>query len=227
MFSLVQKYSFSSYAYSIEYGRILDTLSAHEDAVSKIEIHSGNMLSTSWDNYAKLWKCTKTGFNKTPLWQHQTDDAIWCSNFDSTGNLGAIGTESGDIVVFDVRAKKPLFEFTGHMDSITDISFVGKNSQQIITCSKDKTVKQFTTSGQEIKTFQSKHNESIRCLATDGSSIVCGGDSGIVNMWGMDGNSLVDQDFVAGSAITSLTVVPDGSSLSVGTSDGDLLYFKC
>jgi WD40 repeat protein len=185
------------------------------------------MISTSWDNSVKLWKLTKDGFGKSPLWQHQSDDAVWCANFDSTGNLGVSGTESGDVVVFDVRSKKPLFEFTGHVDGITDVSFVGKNSQQIVTCSKDRSVKIFTTSGQEIRSISSKNNESLRCLSTDGYTVISGGDAGILNMWSMDdGNSICEQDYVCGSAITSLTVAQDGSGIAVGTSDGDLLYYK-
>jgi len=52
--------------YSLEFGRVLDTIVAHEDAVSAVCVRGDHMLSCSWDSSIKLWKNGVGGKYKQP-----------------------------------------------------------------------------------------------------------------------------------------------------------------
>jgi len=53
--------NFVRYLYSIDYGKVLDTLYAHDDAVSCIRLASDLLISGSWDSTVKIWKHSPTG----------------------------------------------------------------------------------------------------------------------------------------------------------------------
>ena len=46
------------YAYSVEYGRVLGSFTAHDDTVSCLQLlHSpSRLLTASWDGSVKLWR---------------------------------------------------------------------------------------------------------------------------------------------------------------------------
>ena len=45
------------YLYSIDYGRVLDTLMAHDDAVSALWLKDNLLITASWDSTVKVWLC--------------------------------------------------------------------------------------------------------------------------------------------------------------------------
>ena len=42
------------YVYNVDYGRILDTLSGHDDAVSSIRLRESTLVTASWDSTIKV-----------------------------------------------------------------------------------------------------------------------------------------------------------------------------
>jgi factor associated with neutral sphingomyelinase activation len=52
------------YLYSIDYGRIMDTLYAHDDAVSCIQLKNDTLATGSWDSTLKIWKYKSSGVSK-------------------------------------------------------------------------------------------------------------------------------------------------------------------
>ena len=42
------------YVYSIEYGRVLDTLAGHDDAVSSLQLKGTTLVTCSWDSTIKV-----------------------------------------------------------------------------------------------------------------------------------------------------------------------------
>jgi factor associated with neutral sphingomyelinase activation len=223
---IVSSWDNKIYAYSIEYGRILDTVSGHEDAVAKVSIHEDTLMSCSWDGGVKLWKCISTGFSKVPIMEfteHQTP--VQTCNFDATGNLAVSASEDGEIAVYDLRQRKLAHSFNGHFDAVRDVCFLGGDSRRIISCSKDQTIKIFEVNGSEVYSFNAK--ESLRCIVTDGDVIYSGGDSGMLKMWdAKDGAFLGEKDAHSGSAITCINLAPDGTSLITGAKNGCLNYYK-
>lgn len=67
------------YAYSLEYGRVLDTLTAHEDAVSAVCLRGDFLLSASWDSSVKLWRGALSGkFKHPPLAEFMEHEGEVC-----------------------------------------------------------------------------------------------------------------------------------------------------
>lgn len=223
---IVSSWDNNVYAYSVDYGRILDTIHGHEDAVSKISISGDVFMSSSWDSSVKFWKCIPSGFSKVPIMdfsEHQSPIHTCC--MDNSGTMAVSGAEDGDITVYDLRQKKQVCSFTGHMDSITDVCFLGNDSRRIVSCSKDQTIKLFEINGAESFSYAPK--EIVRCIASDGDMLYSGGDSGVLKMWNARDGSLVDtKDSHPGSSITCISFSGDLQSMATGAKDGSLSFYR-
>lgn len=77
---LLFNFSSPSYVYSLEYGRVLDTLVAHDDAVSAVCVRGDNMLTASWDSSVKLWRAPQGGkYKQPPVAEFLEHDSEVCS----------------------------------------------------------------------------------------------------------------------------------------------------
>lgn len=214
------------YLYSVDYGRVLDTLCGHEDAVSQLALHNTNLLSGSWDSTVKLWKVSHTGISGVPMASFvEHDTEVRCVTFENMqGNLAASGSKDGDVAIYDVRTGQTINTFTNHYDAIRDISFLDSNT--VITCSKDNSIKVCTLSGSVVHSFSSI--ESIHCLATDGYTVLTGGGdtNGLLQLWAINTGKLLRTVVVDDCApITSMALRDDGTVVT-GSKDGLVSVFK-
>lgn len=212
------------YTYSVEYGRVIDTVNAHDDAVTRLCFSSngcGYLLSSSWDATVKLWQCTPHGINAVPLANFADHEhAVESVQFDSSGNIFATGGAEGDLILYDVRAKKSICSIYGaHNDAITQIAFA--DSGTLISSSKDQYIKLSKINGAVISSFNAK--EPVNCFVSDGDMVITGGDSGLLKMWQVDTGDLFKTYPGHTAAITSLAVATHGQSLVSGAKDGEVI----
>ncbi|KAL9648972.1 hypothetical protein ABK040_008352 [Willaertia magna] len=212
------------YIYSIEYGKVLSVLQSHEDAISKVCFKENTLYSASWDSTVKLWKCNSgSDFNDTPFLTLQDHDSpVHSLSVDSTNTIVASGAEDGNVILYDVRQKKSIAEFFAHSDIVTDLSFI---DGQLITCSKDSTIKIFDMSGSEISKFKGQYT-SWRCLSTDGFELLTGGEDGKIYKWNVAEGNLTKVVQVHSSAMTCMNISQDGESIVCGSKSGELVYFE-
>ncbi|EFC42183.1 BEACH domain-containing protein [Naegleria gruberi] len=215
------------YVYSVEYGKVLDILEGHEDAVSKICISGDSLISSSWDSTVKVWKCSSDSVSTTPLATFQEHDSpVHSLNIDTSGNMIVSGSEDGVIIVIDVRQKKAVAEFSAHSDVVSDLCFCGEDSQRFISCSKDGSIKLFDISGSEIAQFNhSSVNQAWRCLSTDGFELLSGGEDGKLYKWNVADGSLASSLTAHASPMTTIGVSDDGESVVTGSKGGEVIYW--
>lgn len=58
---------FGSYVYSVDYGRVVDSALAHDDAISCMDLRDDILVSGSWDSTLKVWKVLPSGIDKSPI----------------------------------------------------------------------------------------------------------------------------------------------------------------
>jgi len=93
------------YLYSIDYGRILDTLNGHDDAVSNLKLCGDILVTSSWDSSVKVWKITNNSINKTPIAEFLDHDTeVKSVDIDRTATLIASGGTDGSIIIYDLKS---------------------------------------------------------------------------------------------------------------------------
>jgi factor associated with neutral sphingomyelinase activation len=213
------------YVYSNDYGKVLEVLKSHTDSVTRLSFMDDKLISSSHDTTVKLWKCYKNGeFAKQPIHDYDHDNEVNCLNFDSTGNLFVSGCKDGKIMVFDIRSNEIVNEFQTHSSEITDVSFLGTDSNKFASSSHDKTVKIFNTSLGETQSLNM--NEKIFCLKSDGVSIFTGGTSGVLKLIDISTEKEKFSYTGFGSPISSIYLSSNGTSLISCTSKGDFFYYN-
>jgi len=102
-----------SYLYSIPYGRVMQTLYAHHDAVSCLKLYqpsgsgakNGHLVSGSWDGSLKMWDVSDAGISKAPRLECVDHHAeIKCVDLSLDGNIAACGASDGYVITYDLRA---------------------------------------------------------------------------------------------------------------------------
>lgn len=115
------------YLYSVPYGRVLDTLSAHDDAVSCLALAApGDVLVTgSWDSTVKQWALRPTGVTRVPLADYTDHDTeVRCVAASPDGRLLASGAADGTLLLADLRARNALRTHRAHNGPVAALAFV-------------------------------------------------------------------------------------------------------
>lgn len=213
------------YIYSLDYGKIFETLEGHNDSVNRVCLYKDTLLSASSDQSIKIWKCYSNGsFSSVPEIEFEDHDSpIVCANFDVTGQVIVSGSKNGFINVHDLRSKQLVKRFSSHSSVVTEVSFLGNDSQRIISTSLDKTLTLHDTFGNPLIVVDT--NEPLLTFWTEGNSILTGGNDGNIKLFDFSGRlmkSLTKQK----SAITGIDVSEDGSSMITSLKEGDVIYWK-
>eukprot|EP00026_Physarum_polycephalum_P001800 Phypoly_transcript_01803.p1 GENE.Phypoly_transcript_01803~~Phypoly_transcript_01803.p1 ORF type:complete len:984 (+),score=105.94 Phypoly_transcript_01803:185-3136(+) len=214
------------YVYSVDYGRVSETIAAHDDAVSCLCLRGDNLLSGSWDSTVKLWKIRQSGVNKVPVAEFtDSETEIRCVDLDPSGNIAVSGSDDGSIAFSDLRTQKHMQTMQPHADAITRVKFTPDGSR-VITCSEDQRIKVLEVRGAEIVSIDAA--EPLRALDTDGQTLFVGGESGIVRMWDIRSGleTHLDNDIKADEPLSYITMSTQGDVMVSGTSEGFISIWK-
>ncbi len=109
------------HAYSVEYGRLLGSLEAHDDAVSCLHL-LGNpsapsqLVTGSWDCTVKLWRLEEgrqpwgASLSIPERELAEQESAVWAVAAHPTGPVIVTGTEEGGVTGWDLRQPTPAFQ---------------------------------------------------------------------------------------------------------------------
>jgi factor associated with neutral sphingomyelinase activation len=213
------------YTYSVDFGRIVDTLPAHEDAVSAIDLSDQHLVTGSWDSTVKVWQRRPTGLHKVPLVEFfDNETEVKAIAITADGNLVVSGSTDGVLHAFDLRAKRAVFTSSAHTESVNQIICTA-DSKRIISCSDDGTLRHTQIGGSQLASLTI--GSPIAALAADGL--------GNLTIGGTEDGRLFAADFAAGrelhsvaleGGIRSLAVAPNASLVAVGGTDAFLRLFQ-
>ncbi|KAI9912925.1 hypothetical protein PsorP6_005176 [Peronosclerospora sorghi] len=84
------------YMYSMDVGRVIDQITAHDDGLSAICVVEDRLLSSSWDGSIKMWHYTPTVIATAPLATFmECEDAVVSLCVSMEGRTGAAATKNG------------------------------------------------------------------------------------------------------------------------------------
>ncbi|OAD54426.1 Protein FAN [Eufriesea mexicana] len=129
--------------YDIEFGRVIDILQGHEDAVSCLALSSTRqiIISGSWDCTAKVWKSYSSGTKIKPaeclIVQLDHDSKVTCISISKDETLLVSGTEDGEIFLWNMDTYNLQFTAKAHTCKINAMVF-DQEGKSIISCAEDK-----------------------------------------------------------------------------------------
>jgi len=115
------------YFYSVTYGTVLASVTAHDDAVSCVALRGSRVLSGSWDATVKLWDVRESGLSNRPLIEFLDHDSevkeVDLSPASLGGNIAVSGTDDGIIFVWDTRSKTQIASIEGPAECVRGLQF--------------------------------------------------------------------------------------------------------
>eukprot|EP00818_Percolomonas_sp_WS_P008731 CAMPEP_0117448702 /NCGR_PEP_ID=MMETSP0759-20121206/7545_1 /TAXON_ID=63605 /ORGANISM="Percolomonas cosmopolitus, Strain WS" /LENGTH=1131 /DNA_ID=CAMNT_0005241113 /DNA_START=176 /DNA_END=3571 /DNA_ORIENTATION=+ len=228
----LSSYNNNIYVYSSAYGRILDSIAGHEDAISQMRQHKDQLISGSYDCTVKIWKNNGHGvLEKVPVWQFcEHDTEVNCVNFErSANNLACSGSMDGDLIVYDLRSGKSVYDLTVHDgSSVQDCWFVPGDETRILTVGKDGCIKTTQINVGEVECIQNSQAADaggLLCMdIVDDNHYVVGAGNGIVYAYRYNDSKLMAEYNLFDCAVTSVYV--GKNAIAVGGDNGEICLLK-
>nr|CAD7574462.1 unnamed protein product [Timema californicum] len=173
--------------YNLEFGRIVDSIRAHEDAVSCLcWTNSTQMLvSGSWDCSIRIWQGMAEGKRIKPatalVAQLDHDAHITCLDITRDGELLVSGTQEGDLFLWYMESHLLKQKMQGHSGSVYAASF-SPDSKKLVSCGEDGSFKVVDLSTGMLL-YSKTLEEELRCLCWDGFTLLLGGSLGSLYVW--------------------------------------------
>ncbi|XP_052232540.1 protein FAN-like isoform X2 [Dreissena polymorpha] len=207
------------YFYSVEYGNVLDTLHAHDDAISHVCWHRDVLYTASWDSTVKVWEFHQPGS------QHDFKAAEFVLQLDHENGVTVMAlsepaqrlvsaTRDGQVYVWDLATYALHNVFHVHAGTIAALDII-VDKDQIVTCGEDKYLRVLDLeSGTEI--FVKDMKQTVLCLGLSSSTVLLGLETGKVQVWDMEKACQIHEIKAHNGPVTCLHVSADSSVVTGG-----------
>lgn len=172
--------------YDLDYGRVIENVLAHEDAITCLcfDQKSNLLVSGSGDCTVKVWKGLNNNGHIKPIQclQKQIDhnSQVNCLSFNSTNHHLAVGTEDGDVYVWDMSTFL-LFKKYIQSSSITAINY-SPDGMKLAIGSRDMTF-QIIDVNTGLSVFSKILNSVVTSLMWRDYLLVIGCEDGTLSLW--------------------------------------------
>lgn len=221
------------YMYSMDVGRVIDQISAHDDGLSALCVYEDRILSSSWDGSIKMWHFTPKGIATVPLLSFmECEESVVKLCISADGLIGAAGTKNGIVYLIQLRTNellRKLFASPIHRAEICGLTFCGGTSTiACMTAANELSVYQVT--GTRIITSTVNAGTPIQCFDSDGGYAVGGTSSGKLLFWKLDEppgrEQVLEIPEAHSEGISALTVSPYGSALVSASATGGIRIWR-
>jgi factor associated with neutral sphingomyelinase activation len=190
---LIASWDNNVYLYSAEHGRVLDTLAAHDDAVSCLAMRGESLVTGSWDSTVKLWSVRPAGIAKAPLADFiDNETEVRAIDISPDGRLVVSGAADGTMMVADLRSKAPGKLFRGHSDALCAVRF-SHDGQFILSASADKTLRMFRVGSYTNPVTVVKGNEKLTCMWIDEGAALVGSAEGALRLYSVTSSAITER----------------------------------
>lgn len=182
------------YVYSVDCGRVADTVPAHDDAVSCVHVLGDRVLSGSWDATVKLWQ-----FRAGALCHAATavllegDAGVSCVDLAARPNAAISGSTDGALVLYDLRAHAPCATVVAHTDAVRRVLFGA--GPRVVSIADDGHLKiwdarQFSADGADaVCDCVPRARPTALLLHPASSTAFVGTAAGTVELWDVSGSA--------------------------------------
>lgn len=238
--SLNEKYVFIAswnnciYMYSVEFGRVIDQLTAHDDGLSSVRvIDDCRVVTASWDGSIKVWQYSTTGFNTVPLWSYMDcDESIVALDVNLDGTLCVAGTTKGFLYLLDLRNNEFIRRLPSSPEKHAEISGLSCcGSLSHIACiTLENELSLFTVERLRIAAIPVKIEGQVRCLDSDTEYAVGGTSTGKLLFWKLDEpperSMVLEIPDAHAHSISAVKVAHNGNMLVSAAVDGSIRIWK-
>ncbi|XP_052815113.1 LOW QUALITY PROTEIN: protein FAN-like [Mya arenaria] len=216
------------YFYSVEYGHVLDTLQAHDDAISCITWKNDMLFTASWDSSVKVWQFT------VPLSQNDFSAAEFLLQLDHDYSISDVAvddscatmvsaTKEGQIYVWDLLTYSLNNMFHAHQGKINSIQLLS-DRRQIISCGEDRYLRVLDLDS-GTASFVKDMKENVLSLAVCYQHVVVGLDGGQIQVWDMERAILLNTCQAHTGGVTCLHISDDHTLVS-GSMDRSVCLWR-
>ncbi|XP_038068746.1 protein FAN-like isoform X2 [Patiria miniata] len=230
---LVGSWDDSLYLYSIEYGRIVDKLMAHDDAVSALHLQGEVLVTASWDSTVKVWTvedlCGQSNgtvrlnsVQMTAEFDHET--GVSCLDVNGDNSLVLSGTKDGAVYIWDVGSQSVLRSSMSHTGMVHDVKF-SPDGKMILSAGEDRFMRVVDV-GTGTEVFAKETEHEIRCVCWRENTVLAGSSSGELLVWDMVKAQLTATIPGHDDAISCIQATSDGHTVVTGGTDKKVIVWK-
>ncbi|KAJ0023064.1 hypothetical protein NQD34_015198 [Periophthalmus magnuspinnatus] len=214
------------YFYSVPFGRRQDTLMGHDDAVSAIRWFDDRLYTASWDS--TVWHCASENAQKRSqfelLAELEHDSGVNSINLSSAGTLLVSGCKDGTVSVWDTQSHTELQQVECHSGNIHHTSF-SPDSRHVLSVGDDCCMKVIDVqTGMVMSSVKS--DEEQRCFCWDGSSVLCGGQSGDLLLWDLLSSTVIKRIPAHSGPVTAMWMNDLCTTLISGGEDKQIMFWR-
>lgn len=213
--------------------KCIHVITAHQESVTSLAmtIDQKYLLSTSWDNYLKLWSLTQ-GSEISQIRASEegiTSLALNSKNYLDRGIL--TGDLNQNIKVWSLDQQSQSFSLeetlSEHTGSIHGLEIASKRNI-VVSGSFDQSLKQWDLSTGNLLYDLKSENGSINAIAINESIslIVTAGDDGVISMWELESENKVGLLLGNTSPIECLVISQSGELIIAGGADGSIIMWQ-
>lgn len=216
--------------YDMQFGRITQTVTAHEDAIrcllwgEKCKL----LCSGSGDSTIQIWR----GFNEDGaikpiqclLGQLDHNSQVLSCCFDTDNNHLAVGTEDGEIYIWSMLNYSIAKKLTYHDGGVTALSYTN-DGQKIISCGRDCCF-QITDTETGMVLFRKRMDSPILSMKQNDNLVIFGCDSGLLYIWDILLVKMIFQLKCHEGKITSVDISRNNEIIVTGSSDQTVKIWK-
>ncbi|KAF2878744.1 hypothetical protein ILUMI_27419 [Ignelater luminosus] len=216
--------------YDLEFGKVTQSVIAHEDAVTCLAWGKKcNLLASgSSDCTVRIWKSFANSDVIKPVQclksQLDHNSHVTCLCFSPDNDYLATGTGDGEIYIWDVTSSSLHKKFNLHKGAIKAISF-SPEGQKLVSCGSDKIFQVIDIStGMALcsKTLSSV----LLCLKWQEFLLLLGSEDGILYIWDIVEVKLLHQTKAHEGAIRIIDMASDKSFLATGGEDHQIKIWR-
>ncbi|XP_043276506.1 protein FAN-like isoform X2 [Venturia canescens] len=217
--------------YDVEFGRVIDTLHGHEDAVSCLAWISSSQIivSGSWDCTVKIWRSYDSGSKIKPaeclIAQLDHEAKVIALDVSRNENLLVSGTDDGEIFLWNTDSYDVTYTIKGHTGRINAIKF-DCESKNIISCSNDMAINVF-----DIQTSTRIYSTTLEdepiALSWNSTILFIGDTRGNLSLWDSQGALFLSTLNCHAGNLTTITTTPDQSRVITGGVDKKIIVWTC
>ncbi|CAH0481759.1 unnamed protein product [Peronospora belbahrii] len=215
------------YMYSMDVGRVIDQITAHDDGLSAIDVYEDRLLSSSWDGSIKTWHYTSKGIATAPLSTFmECEESVVCLCISMDGCTGAAATSNGMVYLINLRTceliRKIFASPTQHAE-ICGLTFCGGGST-VACMSTANELSVFQMDGKQVIAINVNADGPVQCFDSDGEYAVGGTSNGKLLFWKLDEprghEQVLEIPDAHAEGVSALTVGLHASTIVSASTDG-------
>ncbi|XP_028128132.1 protein FAN [Diabrotica virgifera virgifera] len=215
--------------YDLDYGRVVDNVLAHEDAITCLEYGkiSNVIVSGSADCTVKLWKGLSSNGSVTSIQCQKHIDhnsAVNCLSFNNDNDHLAVGTEDGDIYIWEMTNFKLFKKYNPQSSSITTLSY-SPDGMKLALGTKDKLF-QIVDVNTSLPVFSKNMSNAVTSLKYSEYLLVIGCEDGTLSLWDIFEVKLLLEVVAHSGSIRTLDISTSRDFIATGSQDRSIKVWK-